>query len=235
MHDDSSVAAQREYYSRTADSYNAEHVSQVDEHSVGLAWMAALIEQRQLTSVLDVGSGTGRALLYLKGRTTVTMRGIEPSPELRDVGHRQGLSGEELTAGDALALQFPDNSFDLVCAFAVLHHVKDHRRVVSEMCRVARKAIFISDANNLGQGSRPIRAVKQGLKAFGLWRFIDLVRTGFKGYHYSEGDGVFYSYSIFDDVPIIKAKFPDLMYMSTRPSGANLYRTAETVALFASI
>ncbi len=232
---DSSVVAQREYYSRTAGSYDAEHVSPTDDQAIALVWMSGLIDQRRLTSVLDVGSGTGRVLLYLKERLGLTVRGIEPSAELRGIGHLKGLSENELMAGDALALPFPDNSFDLVCSFAVLHHVKNHRRAVSEMCRVARKGVFISDANNFGQGSLSSRLVKQGLKALGLWRPFDLARTGFKGYHYSEGDGVFYSYSLFDDVPIIQASYPNLMYMSTRPSGANLYRTAEAVALFASI
>ncbi len=231
----SGVAEQRAYYSRTAVDYDAEHLSPDDEHAVALAWMVALVDQRRLASILDVGSGTGRALLYVKGRTGVRILGIEPSPELRAVGHRNGLSEAELVAGDATALQFPDGSFDLVCAFGVLHHIKEHQRAVAEMCRVARKALFISDANNFGQGSAPVRAAKQGLKAVGLWHSFDLLRTGFKGYHYSEGDGVFYSYSLFDDLPVIKASFSNLMFMSTRPSGANLYRTAGSVALFASV
>jgi SAM-dependent methyltransferase len=230
----SDVAAQRAYYSRTAAAYDAEHIDPADEHAVALAWMMSLIEQRGVASVLDVGSGTGRALLAIKGRTGVRLAGVEPSPELRAIGYRKGLSEAELTAGDALALQFPDESFDLVCAFGILHHIRDHRRAIAEMCRVAKRALFISDGNNFGQGSQPTRAFKQGLRAAGLWSLADLVRTGFKGYHYSEGDGVFYSYSLFDDLPLIRKRFSDLMFMSTRPSGANLYRTAGSVALFAS-
>lgn len=80
----------------------------------------------------------------------------------------------------------------------------------------------------------PSRVAKQLLKAFGLWWLADYVRTGFKGYHYSEGDGVLYSYSIFADIPLIRVEFPLLHYMSTRPSGANLYRSAQTIAVFAT-
>lgn len=223
------------YYARTAADYDAMHVAEADEHAIALGWLAAMIEQRGYASVLDVGSGTGRVLRHLKRVPGLDLRGIEPVAGLRAVGHGNGLSPQQLTDGDALALAFPDNSVDLVCAFGVLHHIADHRRAVSEMCRVAKRAVFISDANNFGQGSLRNRAVKQALRAVGLWRAVDYVRTGFKGYHYSEGDGVFYSYSMFDDLPVIKAKFPDQYWMSTRPSGPDFFRSAQTIALLATL
>lgn len=230
----SGVDAQRAYYARTAKSYDEMHVDPPDEHAIALAWMFGLIEQRRYTSVLDVGSGTGRVLRYLKERSPVKLLGIEPSADLRTIGHSHGLGSDLLIAGDALNLPFPDDSFDLVCAYGVLHHIGDHARAVSEMMRVARRAVFISDANNFGQGSPIVRAVKQTLCAARLWRLADLIRTSGKGYHYSDGDGVFYSYSIFDDVPIIQRKFPNTLYMSTRRSQPNPFRSAPTVAMFAS-
>lgn len=228
------TALQRQYDARTAGDYDAMQVHPNDEHGVALAWMAGLIEQHGYACVLDVGSGTGRALAYLKARVGVKVVGVEPSAELRTVGHAKGLAADELVAGDALTLDFPDDTFDLVCAYGVLHHIKDHRRAVAEMTRVARRAVFISDANNFGQGSLNNRLMKQTLRALGLWRAFDHVRTRGKGYHYSEGDGVFYSYSLFDDLPVIHRKFRDTLYMSTRPSGTNLYRSAQTIAVFAS-
>lgn len=224
-------ALQSGYYARTASDYDAAHVHGDDEHAMALGWLAAMIEQRGYVSVLDVGSGTGRVLHYLKRVAGLELRGVEPVAALREVGHRGGLSESQLVEGDALALAFEDNSFDLVCSFGVLHHIADHQRAVAEMTRVARKAVFISDANNFGQGSLRNRILKQALRALGLWRAYDYARTGFKGYHFSEGDGVFYSYSMFDDLPVIEAKFPDQYWMSTRPSGANLFRSAQTLAL----
>lgn len=227
-------AIQTGYYARTAADYDATHVDGADEHAIALGWLAAMIAQRGYVSVLDVGSGTGRVLHYLKTVPGVELRGVEPVAALREVGHRNGLSASELVEGDALSLAFEDNSFDLVCSFGVLHHIADHKRAVAEMCRVARAAVFISDANNFGQGRLPNRVIKQALRALGLWRAYDYARTGFKGYHFSEGDGVFYSYSMFDDLPVIRAKFPDQYWMSTRPSGANLFRSAQTLALLAT-
>ena len=47
-----------------------------------------------------------------------------------------------LVAIDA-ALAFPDRSFDLVCEFAVLHHVARPGTVIDEMNRVASRMIAI--------------------------------------------------------------------------------------------
>jgi hypothetical protein len=58
-----------------------------------------------IQSLLDVGSGTRRALLTIKpARSALRVVRIEPSPELRAQGHRKGLSHRELIDGDAQAL-----------------------------------------------------------------------------------------------------------------------------------
>jgi ubiquinone/menaquinone biosynthesis C-methylase UbiE len=225
---------QADHYARTAAQYDGVHVAEDDEHAIALAWLAAFIEQREFSSVLDVGSGTGRALRRLKRIPGVEVRGVEPVPALREQAYANGVSPLDLADGDALALDFPDRSVDVVCAFGVLHHIADHQRAVAEMCRVARRGVFISDANNFGQGSAGARALKQVLRAVRLWRAFDYIRTRGKGYHYSEGDGVFYSYSIFDDLPVLKARFESLYWMTTRPGGPNMFRSAQTVALFAT-
>jgi ubiquinone/menaquinone biosynthesis C-methylase UbiE len=228
------AALQREYYSRTAADYEIAQFHDGDEHFIALGWMAAMIAQRGYATVLDIGSGTGRVLHFLNQHSKVKVTGIEPSADLRAIGYANGLSADQLITGDALALPFADNSFDVVCSYGVLHHIKDHQRAVSEMTRVASRAVFISDSNNFGQGSKASRMLKQVINAFGLWQVFDWLRTRGKGYHFSEGDGVFYSYSLFNDVPVMEAKFKKSLFMSTRPSGGNLYRSADTVAILAS-
>lgn len=228
------IELQRTYYANTAAAYDTMHISEIDEHIFALSWLSSLIRLYKFSSLLDVGSGTGRCLRFLKNEgTPITLTGIEPVAELRAMGREKGLSDAELIDGDALALPFSDASVDVVCSFGVLHHIKDHKRAVSEMCRVARQAVFISDSNNFGQGSIIPRTVKQTVHALGFWSLFDFIRTKGKGYHYSDGDGIFYSYSIFNDVPVIRRKFDDLHFMSTMPSSANLYRTAPHLALLA--
>jgi ubiquinone/menaquinone biosynthesis C-methylase UbiE len=226
------VAIQRDYYARTAAAYDEMHVSETDEQHVGLSWLSGLIKLHDFRSLLDVGSGTGRCLKFLGNEgLPIKMVGAEPVAELRTVAARNGL---QLIDGDALRLPFSDGAFDVVCAFAILHHIEDHGRAVAEMCRVARRAVFISDANNFGQGGKLARAAKQTIQAFRLWRAFDLVRTKGKGYHSSDGDGVYYSYSLFNDVPILRQSFSDLQFMGSSASGPNLYRTAPHVAVFAN-
>ncbi len=231
---DDAVLAQRKYYSQTADDYDTRHLLTPDEHSVALGWLSALIRANGFAGVLDVGCGTGRCLRFLKGEgLSIGLKGIEPVQALRDVATRQGLTAEEIIEGDALALPFADGSIDLVCSFGVLHHIANHKKAVSEMCRVARKAIFISDSNNFGQGGAIARAAKRGLRTLGLWSIFNFFRTKGKGYHFSEDDGVYYSYSVLNDAPALRRRFSELYFMGTHSSGPDLYRTASHIAVFA--
>ena len=116
----------------------------------------------------------------------------------------------------------------------MLHHIGVLQRAVSEMCRVAKHAVFFSDANGFGQGKPWSRARKHFLHALAFWKLFDYIKSGLKGYNFSQGDGIFYSFSLHGDVRKIRSKFPDVFYMSTRPSGPNLYRSAQTLAIFAT-
>ncbi len=226
------VDIQRAYYAATADRYDAMHVHGDDEHGFALRFLISAVDHLGVRSILDIGSGTGRGLLTIKTTLPgVTALGVEPSPELRRIGRSKGLSEHELVDGDAMNLTFGDGSFDLVCEFGALHHIPDPSKAVSEMLRVSRRAVFISDSNNFGQGSRSARLVKQAINAAGLWRFADLIKTKGKGFTISEGDGLAYSYSVFNDYRQIRAKCETVHLLNTLDGGPNLYRTASHVAL----
>jgi hypothetical protein len=92
--------------------------------------------------------------------------------------------------------------------------------------------VFISDANNFGQGSLLLRAIKQGLHRTGLWPLADYLKTRGKGYTLSDGDGLAYSYSVFDSLKAIAPKFPFVTYLNTLGTGKNLYRSAGHVAVY---
>lgn len=227
------IDLQRSYYARTAQQYEDLHVREHDEHGLALAWLAGLSEHFGARSVLDVGCGTGRALRYLKARQPqLQITGIEPSAELRAVGHAAGIGVDELVAGDATHLAFADNSFDIVCEFGVLHHLERPRLAVAEMLRVARIGIFISDDNHFAAGSLLGRRVKRGLNSLGLWKAAYRLRTGGKGYRISEGDGLSYPYSVFDDLAFVRAQCGAVQLANTADGGPDLYATAAHVALF---
>jgi len=226
------VQRQREYYQRTAAEYEIAHVSDDDEHTLALAFMAGAIDWLGLRSVLDVGSGTGRAIHYLKKRCpTVRVVGIEPVQALREIGHSQGLSEKELIEGDATRLNVADGSFDLVCEFGVLHHLRDPSIAVREMLRAASRSIFISDSNNFGQGSSPVRSLKQALRTIGLWPLAKYLKFGGKGYTESEGDGIAYPYSVFDSYPLVAEHCRRIHVLNTNGDGRSAFRSAAHVAL----
>lgn len=229
------VTRQREYYSRTAGHYDSMHLHEDDEHGVALAAFGGLAELHGVQSILDVGAGTGRGVERLSRRfPEARITGVEPSEELRAVGHRRGVSETCLQAGDALALPFADDAFDFVIETGVLHHIADCRIAIAEMVRTARVGVMISDSNVYGQGGRIVRTVKQIIRSLGLWRTMIWIQTRGKMHKWSEGDGVYYSFSPFDHLDIIRRKFPQVHVMSTgRASGPNAVTEATHVMIVA--
>lgn len=228
----SAVEIQQNYYAETSHKYDEIHQHDRDEHGLGLAYMMAMIEFFGIDSVLDVGSGTGFALLKLKQKIPgIRAVGVEPSSAQRSVGYSKGLSEAELVDGDAMKLPFPDDSFDLVCEFGALHHIPRPELAVSEMIRVAKKAVFVCDANNFGQGGKFSRLLKQAINALGLWPAANLIKTRGRGYTFSDGDGVAYSYSVFTNYRQISKACEIVHLLNTVPSGPNLYRSAFHIAL----
>lgn len=214
---DQDALIQRQYYAATAAAYDDMHVAAQDEHMFALHLLSAYINFHRIRSVLDVGAGTGRTILSLRERhPDLIVRGVEPVQELREQAHQKGVSREDLLDGDAYALPFADNSFDLVCEFAVLHHVKEPRRMIAEMTRVAGRMIAVSDCNFMAGGSLGLRLLKYGLFVSGLWRAADLIKTKGKGYTISEEDGLAYSYSVFESLPQIKADWRNIRLTATR-------------------
>ena len=225
------VDKQRAYYEQTAHAYDTLH-GQDDEHLLALHFMAGMIDLYGIKSVLDIGAGTGRVAQYLKARhPDLRVVSLEPVRALREIGYAKGLSETELIDGDATQLDFADGQFDLVCEFATLHHIKHPELAVREMLRVSGVAIFISDSNNFGQGAPLARTFKQIANAMGLWRVVDLIKTRGKGYTISEGDGLGYSYSVYNSFREIRQAC-EVHAVNTVDSGINPYRTASHVALF---
>ena len=195
----SEVRLQRDYYARTAGSYDTMHVptDETDTHFFALNMLASFSNFYRVQTILDLGSGTGRTPIWIKSNMKdVEVVGVEPVRQMREQGWKKGLATTELVDGDTTSLNYADNSFDAVCAFSVLHHIRNPTLAVAEMLRVSKKMVFISDGNNFGQGSAISRLIKQTVHAMGLWPLLNLIKTRGKGYSITEGDGLAYSYSI---------------------------------------
>ena len=230
MNMDQEARIQRDYYADTAQAYEGMH--DAEEHKFCLSFLLGCTDYFGWQSILDVGTGTGRNLNRMaERRPNLILKGVEPADGLREQGYRSGIPQEMLVAGDGTALQFADGEFDVVCSFGVLHHIKQPEMAVAEMLRVAKKAVFISDSNNFGQGSFGKRAFKQAAHALGLWRAVNLISTRGKGYMISEGDGLFYSYSVFNNYKQIKSQCKSIHIFNPVNGGFNPYRTATHVGL----
>ncbi len=96
-------------------------------------------------TILDVGTGTGRAALLL-ARRGARVTGVDASEPMLAVA-RQRAAVERVDAqfqhGDAHALAFADRSFDAAVSLRVLMHTPDWRRCVAELCRVAERFVVI--------------------------------------------------------------------------------------------
>jgi SAM-dependent methyltransferase len=224
------------YYQRTGSNYDTLHVHEGDEHYLALTYLSSIIDLVGATSVLDVGAGTGRALEYLRRRYPgMRVLGLEPEPELRRIAvQEKGIPADSLVEGNGEKLPFSDGSFDVVCEFGVMHHVKQSRVVVKEMMRVARKAVALSDENRFAYGNWVGRWVKIALCHLGLFDALYWVVTRGKGHRYSEGDGLAYSYSVFDSINELSA-WGDRLVMVTLDRNATAPATTTRSTVFQPI
>lgn len=89
--------------------------------------------------VLEVGAGTGHNLsLYDSAERLVA---LEPEPDMRARAERRARRANvpvEVVDGDAMALPFPDGSFDTVVMSLVLCTIPDPARALHEARRVLR-------------------------------------------------------------------------------------------------
>lgn len=227
---------QQEYYSATAAAYDSSHVdaSEEPEHDIALSLLSGMSTYFGFSSFLDVGAGTGRAMLSIAASLPgATVRGVEPVEALRSVAYSKGVDRDALTDGDAGELPFADDSFDVAMMFGVLHHVREPARCIDELLRVSRRAIFLSDLNNFGCGGPVQRVVSQSLNALGLWKAAQFVRTKGRMYKISEGDGLAYSYSIYDDLPRLRRQCDAIYLTNTRGKGGRPYRDCSHIAVLA--
>jgi phosphatidylethanolamine/phosphatidyl-N-methylethanolamine N-methyltransferase len=114
--------------------------------------------------VLEVGVGTGIALDAYPPYAHIVA--IDPSAAMlkhaAEKVKEHDLKNIELKIGDALNLDFPDNSFDFVTSFHVLTVVPDPYRMMSEMVRVCKPGGRIAMTTHF-QSANPIVALANNI------------------------------------------------------------------------
>jgi ubiquinone/menaquinone biosynthesis C-methylase UbiE len=139
-------------YSIYADSATAERFD--DSHFGGpIGQLIVEMQERVLfdflgdvhnASVLDIGTGTGRAALAIAKRGA-HVTGVDASAEMLKVAQKHAEDANldiKFLRGDAHSLDFPDRSCDVAVSLRMLMHTPDWRRCIAEMCRVARQRVI---------------------------------------------------------------------------------------------
>jgi ubiquinone/menaquinone biosynthesis C-methylase UbiE len=126
------------------------------------AWVCA----QATGQTLEVAVGTGLNLPFYPGETDLT--GIDLSQAMLAMARqRAGQLGRavDLREADALALPFPDASFDtVVCTFS-LCAIPDEQAAVREMTRVLRPGGLLLLADHIAGAAWPVRAAQRAIEA----------------------------------------------------------------------
>jgi ubiquinone/menaquinone biosynthesis C-methylase UbiE len=140
------------------DTYtHGHHASVLRSHSRRTVENSAGYLVPQLTAgaaVLDIGCGPGTITVGLAervapGRVIGIDRESGPLDAATADARRRGLDNLEFRTGDAYALAFPDDTFDVVHAHQVLQHLTDPVAALVEMRRVCRPGgvVAVRDAD----------------------------------------------------------------------------------------
>ena len=129
-------------------------------------WVAELPPAR----TLDVACGTGFLTQHLRGDVV----GLDQSQAMIEVA-RERLPDTELVQGDALALPFPDASFDRVFTSYFYCHLEDAERAqfLAEAHRVAPELVIVG--SRLQPGERAVRWDERVLRDGSRWQVFKRV------------------------------------------------------------
>jgi SAM-dependent methyltransferase len=97
-------------------------------------------------SVLDVGCGT-RYFSRLLAQAGHSVLGIDIDPDLIEYARARRAGAERYQVGDATRLAKDDRSFDFCVSVTALWFVRDERKAMAEMARVARYGIAVGLLN----------------------------------------------------------------------------------------
>lgn len=125
-----------------------------------MGWRKWYIEKRELKTfrkfgleikgmdILEVGCGSGYAASLITAEAPNSYTGLDIMPEQLQIARARNLPNAVFVEGSADDLsQFPDQSFDVVMDFCILHHVEGWRTFFEECRRVLKDdgSIYIAD------------------------------------------------------------------------------------------
>lgn len=132
------IETSSENYARRFQGETGEWFLEVQEKAV-----LRLLAGQESASVLDVGGGHGQLTgPLIKQGYKVTVMGSDSSCRNRIEPYLKARQCE-FKEGNVLNLPFEDKSFDVVISFRLIAHIEDWPQLVSEISRVAKKAVVL--------------------------------------------------------------------------------------------
>jgi len=120
-----------------ADKYNNEPHFRPENQQKVRAVLENIQKTKQYKSLLDIGCGTG-FIINLSHDLFPEIHGVDVTQAMLD---RVDTSHGNITLHNSSAenLPFHDKYFDLVTAYAFIHHVQDYRKILQEVFRVLKE------------------------------------------------------------------------------------------------
>ena len=97
--------------------------------------------------LLDVGCGTGYFTRGFAADQSLAVTGVDPNSEWLAYALSRASWGERFVEASALALPFPDRTFDVSISVAALCFISDQRTALAEILRVTRRRFAIGLLN----------------------------------------------------------------------------------------
>jgi len=109
--------------------------------------IAELCKVHPGSKVLEIGCGTGHFSAYFE-ELGAKVTGLDTSPDmLRLAKEKFGNLKINFETGEAYALPFPDNSFDLVAMITTLEFISSPQKALEEAFRASKSRVFLGVLN----------------------------------------------------------------------------------------
>lgn len=163
------------FWNRAARKYAAAPIKDMAGYERTLA--ETLLHLKPADTVLEVGCGTGTTALRVAphvGHITGTDIAGEMVAIAREKAAAQTISNAAFTVGTPDAMPWPDDSFDAVLSYNVLHLVEARASALREIHRVLKPdGMFISKTTCLSEMNRLLRPAVSVMRAIGKAPHVD--------------------------------------------------------------
>jgi len=134
---------QKEYWDNNPNARRYDHPVVEAFTKQRLDYLKTKIDFGSLTSAFDVGCGDGFATYYFDKEIPNVEAG-DASQLLLDINP---IPKERKRLIDAEKMEIADNTYDLVYAWEVMHHLNNPKKAVQEMARISKKYVVLFEPN----------------------------------------------------------------------------------------